>query len=139
MRPANFLLLVLAIGCASCKAESPELEVRNRLMSLAGKPAMYCGRASTPAQISHSSKCAQEAFANRRAFYVQYDVMGTDARTEEGLAFDSHGTLSHVWTISWSSLSGGKPSGKFEVHTCTPKTLHKLANDELMCNFPVNP
>jgi hypothetical protein len=113
----------------------PEAEVHRRLETLAGKEALDCGRATVETEYASKSACASGAFKSKTPFLVQYSVVGTDAHVEEGLAFDSHGTLSHVWTISSSPLYRGNQSGQFSTDVCNPQSLRKLGNDELTCDF----
>jgi hypothetical protein len=128
-------LLVSMLSLAAYATERPVPGVRNRLEELAGKHALNCGRAATPRENQSRSNCALEAYKRKAPFFVQYGVIGTDAHVEEGLALDARGRLSRVWAISSSPLYGGKPSGKFEVDVCSAKSLRKLANNELTCDF----
>ena len=136
----KFLILVLLVpilALAELANEPPELSVRNRLMEHAGKPALDCGRADKVTKNLSKSSCAIRAYKRNIAFFVQYSLVGTDATTEEGYAFDSQGRLFYVWTISSSALYGGKPSGKIEVHLCKTQSLRILTNGdgELTCDF----
>jgi hypothetical protein len=130
------LLVFAVVTLVAFASETPESGVHNKLQGLAGKDALDCGRAATQAEYAAKSSCAFSAYKRKTPFYVQYSVIGTDAHVEEGIALDRQGTLSHVWTISWSPLYGGKPSGKFTTDLCKAGSLKMLRDNELMCDFP---
>jgi|HubBroStandDraft_6_1064221.scaffolds.fasta_scaffold1952537_1 hypothetical protein len=137
MKARILILLVCTLGSTACSTVSPELGVRTRLRDLAGAQAIDCGRAASPVEVPGKSECATEALEQKVPFFVQYQSTGTDAITEEGLALDGHGKLSYVWTISWSPLYRGKPSGKFSVNTCAGPP-RKLSDAKLTCDFPLD-
>lgn len=135
MKLLKLATLVLVFSLLVHASENPEQGVRNRLIEIAGKNAINCGRAANGSEYVARSRCALSAYKGKSPFFVQYSVIGTDALEEEGVARDSQGRLFHVWTISNSPLYGGKPSGKFETHLCDTNSLRKLSDGELTCNF----
>lgn len=136
MKATPLLLLLLILNATACSSVLPEVEVHNRLRTLAGPRALDCGRAITPPGVASKSACAADAFRRKVPFLVQYRSTGTDAIAEDGLALDEHGKLSYVETIAWSPLYGGKPSGKFTVQTCNAGRPRSLSDGQLVCDLP---
>lgn len=106
------------------------------VFNLAGQHAVDCGRSASPEDVFKKSTCATDAFNRKAPFLVQYRSFGTDAVVEKGLALDEHGKLSNVETISSSALYRGKPSGEFSESTCNARSLRKLLDGTLTCDFP---
>jgi hypothetical protein len=133
MRASNAVLLVALAAPVGCASGTPDVVVHNRLAGIAGEKAFDCGRATTKEQYAEHTACAEDALRRKSPFFVQYKGRGIDAESEEGLALNAKGKLFSVYTISWSPLYRGRPSGKLELSACDANTMRTLRDGELTC------
>src|SRR5437899_2427004 len=73
------------------KAQHEDLDAK--LLSLAGKGAVFCGHVALEQDPKAANGCALKAFTKNRAFYVGYDVPVEDFYVSEGVARDARGRM----------------------------------------------
>jgi hypothetical protein len=132
-----FAVAVFAVSLSGCRSEPPDVVIHNRLVKLAGAHATDCGRATTKDQYTQHSSCALDAFNQKKPFFVQYKIFGTDAIVEQGIALDQTENIFSIETTSSSPLYRGGSSGKVSLHKCDTGSLHKLGDEKLDCSFPI--
>jgi hypothetical protein len=116
------------------------------LFALAGPIAVDCGRVRIRHNPSAATECVLNAFENKKAFLVRYDLRGIDSQVAVGLAGDLAGRAFGVAYDSqgWSDKGLHRPSvGNGDQHLITtpcpkPVKLRKTVNGQLTC-FPPYP
>ena len=118
-----------------------------KLRSIAAHgPSFNCGWVGTRQKPDAASDCALAAFADKKPFYVRYDLQGIDSTVSAGLAGDLSGNVYFVEYDSMGWETDGLPKGA-EVtdgkHIYTepcprPVKLRKTQTGRLSC-VPPNP
>ena len=79
-------LLVIFLPSALAGDSDPTVAFDRRLQIIAGDGAVNCGHVTVQENTRKANKCVRMASSAKKAFYVRYDLHGTDSLIGAGLA-----------------------------------------------------
>jgi hypothetical protein len=106
-----------------------------KLLALAGKEAVNCGRVHLGQDPQLPTNCAQKSFAANKAFYVRYDREGID--TENATGFSFNGNLRKLYKVEYlHQLGGAGPRERLTLVPCSsPIKVNVNKNGLLTCSL----
>jgi len=129
MKLVRAALPLTLITLAACSRGSYEQTIHDKLVKSAGANALDCGHATGTADYSTKTDCAMSALHNKRPFFVQYYIVGTDAGGEYGFVFDGK-RVSSLSVFTWGTAA---PVGKIDQSDCDIQKLKKTKPGYLIC------
>ena len=133
----NVTLQVFRRGVAD-----PFADFQNRVKQIVGPDAVDCGQhrlseSRTPAALAdlhESLACGLEAVAQKKAFWMSFQVQGTDSTLFRGLAGTTTGTM---YRLSYDSdpSGGGGSHPRFSTEVCAEPSvsMSRYVHGEILC------
>lgn len=138
---------VLLMGCSAQRdwlsRQRAWRTERQELTKIAGRNAEDCGYIRFGKDPKQANRCALESLAQKKPFYVAYDVQGMDSHLIIGLALDK---TPQFFTVKYDSM-GWDPSGvelpervigHVFIKPCQDWHLQVTPRGYLSCDWPRN-
>jgi hypothetical protein len=130
-RSAKSGIALILMGCAlivGCSRMTPDMEVRSRLLKVAARPTMDCGRAiTTRDEYAAATACAKDALSRGMPFVVQYRFAEIDIGGERGIATNGKGQAFEIYYLE------SREGSTFRRYTCTERQLTVHLDGSLGC------